>query len=141
MDRKAELSRYRMGRIEHGKDLLDELTALCVREQVTLGQVTAIGAMQKARVGYYNQKTRQYEYLEWNDEVELLNLIGNVSTRDGKPVVHAHVTLADRKGNAFGGHLAQGTIVFACEYSLVILEGPELIRSPDSTTGLPLWKG
>lgn len=141
MDEKAERSRYRMDRIEHGKDLLDELTAICVREHVTLGQVTAIGAMQRARVGYYNQKTRQYEYLEWNEEVELLSLIGNVSIRDGKPVVHAHVTLADRKGNAFGGHLAQGTIVFACEYSLVILEGPELIRSPDPTTGLPLWKG
>ena len=139
MDRRAGISRCLMGRIEHGKDLLDELTALCLQEHVTLGQVTAIGAMQKARVGYYNQKTRQYEYLEWNEEVELLGLIGNVSIRDGKPAVHAHVTLADRKGNAFGGHLVQGTIVFACEYSLVILEGPELTRRPDSTTGLPLW--
>ena len=31
-------------------------------------------------------------------------------------MVHAHVTLGDAEGRAFGGHLAAGTPVFACEF-------------------------
>ncbi len=33
--------------------------------------------------------------------------------KDGEIFVHAHITLADRKGRAYGGHLMPGTMVFA----------------------------
>ena len=42
--------------------------------------------------------------------------------------------------NAFGGHLAQGTIIFACEIIIHAFEGPELTISYDDITGLPLWR-
>ena len=50
------------------------------------------------------------------------------------------MTLSDEKGNAFGGHLAQGTVIFACEIIVHAFEGPKLTRSYDETTGLPLWQ-
>lgn len=69
-----------------------------------------------------------------------MNLTGNVSIRDGSPLVHAHVSLADYSGNAFGGHLAPGTTVFACEYIIQAFTGETLVREQDSETGLPLWR-
>jgi len=135
----AGINRVIMGRLPHGSDLLDELAAICEREGVNLGQISAIGAMQKARIGYYNQESRRYEHLDINEPVELLSLTGNVSMRDNKIAVHAHVTLADRQCRAFGGHLSQGTVVFACEYVIVGFEGSALHRKYDEKTGLPLW--
>ena len=129
-----------IGKLSHGKDLLEEMTALCIKENIKLGRVEGIGAVQRARVGYYNQATREYQYIEFNGHFEITNLVGNVSIKDNKPFVHAHVTLSDNKGNAFGGHLAQGTIIFACEIIIHAFEGPELIRSYDDITGLPLWR-
>ena len=73
--------------------------------------------------------------------LEITNLVGNVSLRDGNPFVHAHVTLADSAGHAYGGHLAPGTIVFACEFVLEVLSESVLERAFDETTGLYLWKG
>jgi len=128
-----------MGRLEHGADLLDELTAVCAENSVSLGWLNALGAVQRARLGYYDQDAREYRYFDLGRHLEIANLVGNVSLKDGKPIIHAHVTLADSDGNAFGGHLAQGTVVFACEFRIQVLDGPEFSRGFDDTTGLPLW--
>ncbi len=136
-------SRYVMGRLAHGKDLLEELTSVCEKEGVRLGRVEALGALKCARVGFYNQESREYEFLEFDGQLEITNLVGNVSLRDGRPMVHAHITLSDDKGAAFGGHLAPGTVVFACEFVLQVFEvkeGDEFVRAHDEATGLPLWK-
>jgi len=130
-----------MGRLQRGDDLLEALTAAVQREGVRLGRVEALGAVEKARVGYYNQTTFAYEYLDLDRDLEILALVGNVSLRDGQPMVHAHVTLGDGQGRAFGGHLAPGTRVFACEFTVEVLEGGEFHRGHDEATGLPLWTG
>lgn len=129
-----------MGRLKHGADLLEELTAVCVENGVKLGWVHALGALQKARIGYYNQDTREYEFLEMDRHLEIANLVGNVSLKDGEPIIHAHVTLSDDEGRAFGGHLAPGTIVFACEFCVQVFNGPDFCRGFDDETGLPLWQ-
>ena len=128
-----------MGKLNYNCDLLEELTNICVNKNITLGKIEAIGAVQKACVGFYNQTNREYQFLNFDKPSEILNLTGNISIKDGKPFVHAHVLLADEKGNAYGGHLAPGTIIFACECIIYAFSGTELKRSFDDETGLPLW--
>ena len=136
----AESEHIFIGKLEHGADLLEELTAICKEKDIHLGKVEAIGALQKARLGFYNQDAKQYCFFELNKNLEITNLTGNISLKDGQPMVHAHITVSDSKGNAFGGHLAPGTIVFACEFIITILQGPQLLRDHDEQTGLPLWE-
>ena len=128
-----------MGRGGFGADLLEEITSLCRGEGITLGRVEAIGAVSKARVGFYNQSTRQYQFRELDGPMEITALVGNVSLRDGQVMVHAHVTLCDEQGRAFGGHLAPGTVIFACEFVVQELQGRPLVRDVDEQTHLPLW--
>ena len=128
-----------MGKLRHGADLLEELTFICETNHVKLGRVEALGAVKKARLGYYHQEAREYRYFELNRPLELTNLVGNASLKEGKPIIHAHVTLADEEGKAYGGHLAPGTEIFACEFYLRALDGPALCRGYDVETGLPLW--
>jgi hypothetical protein len=129
-----------MGRLSHGADLLEEITAFCKAENIRLGRVEAIGAVQRARLAYYDQKTREYLFFTLDQPLEIINLKGNVSLKDGQPMVHAHVILADSSGNAYGGHLAPGTMIFACELIVESFEGPVFERKPDAETGLPLWE-
>lgn len=128
-----------MGRLPHGSDLLEALTAVCLEGNITLGQIRAIGAVSKASIGYYNQQRREYEFISFDRPLEITSLIGNVSLREGKPFVHAHVNLGDAIGNSFGGHLAPGTSVFACEFIIESFEGTPLMRTYDEETGLQLW--
>lgn len=130
-----------IGRLKHGADLLAELTKICKEKNIFHGEVKAIGALKKARYGYYDQTTRKYEYLEFDEPSEILALVGNVSILKGKPMVHCHITIADERGNALGGHLAEGCEIFACEFTITeyITEIP-LQRGPDEETGLMLWQ-
>jgi len=129
-----------IGRLAKGDDLLPALEKFCQQQDIKVGEVRALGAVTRARVGFYNQEERKYYFLDFEQPLEILALVGNISLKDGKPMVHAHVTLADAAGRAFGGHLAEGTPVFACEY--VIYEHmaeQELNRQLDQETGLMLW--
>ena len=129
-----------IGKLDYGSDLLGQLTFVCEKEKIHLGTVQAIGAVQKTRCGFYDQKKKEYNFFEIDEELEITSLLGNISIRDGKPMVHAHATFTDEKGNAFGGHLAEGTIVFACEFVIRALSGADYVREHDEQTGLPLWK-
>ncbi len=128
-----------LGRLEYGSDLLDSLTQICQDKSIFLGRVEAIGALQKARLGYYDQLDRKYRFFTVDRGVEIVSLMGNISVKDESPMVHAHLALSDEDGTTLGGHLAQGCVVFACEFMLHPCSGPNFIRGYDEQTGLPLW--
>ncbi|MBS3732526.1 MAG: DNA-binding protein [Desulfobacterales bacterium] len=140
MMKKISSQQVHMGKLQHGADLLEEITQTCNRENIRLGRIQAIGAVQRARLAYYNQKTREYRFFTIDQPLEILNLSGNISLKDGEPMVHAHISLADDAGNAYGGHVAPGTVIFACEIVIESFEGPAFERSFDEETGLPLWR-
>ena len=140
MIKQVKPSRRLMGRLPKGADLLEELNALCARENVTLGEVKAIGAVERATLGFYNQTTREYEFHQFDEPLELVALVGNVSLKDGEPFVHAHVTLGDDQGKLVGGHLAPGAPIFACEVMITAYEADDsFARAFDEPTGLVLW--
>lgn len=129
-----------MGKLERGDDLLESISFFCKEKRIRLGRVEAIGAVEKAVLGYYDQNRKEYDFFAIDSPHEITSLVGNISLRDGIPMVHAHVTLADEKGMVRGGHLAPGTIVFACELIIEAFEGPDFRRALDKKTGLPLWE-
>lgn len=128
-----------MGKLCHGGDLLAEITEICRLNNIQLGRIEAIGAVQKVRLAFYNQKRQEYQFFVIDQSLEITNLIGNISLKDGNPMVHAHITLADQDGKTYGGHLAPGTVIFACEFILETFNGPKFERGFDEETGLPLW--
>jgi len=137
--KKVEKKTVYMGRLPHGADLLEALTKICTDHSIECGRVEAIGAVQKACIGYYDQTLRAYRFNTIDAPLEILKLSGNISLKDGAPMVHAHITLADDKGRAFGGHLAPGTILFAGECLIEAFDGPAFRRVYDGQTGLMLW--
>ncbi len=140
MIREIKHSRYLMGNLDYGSDLLNSITYTCEKENIVLGRLELIGAVQRARIGYYLQDKKIYKSSELNEPMEITSLIGNISLKDRKPFVHAHINLANIEGKVCGGHLLEGTIVFAAEFMIQTFEGPEFIRTLDDHTKLALWK-
>jgi predicted DNA-binding protein with PD1-like motif len=128
-----------MVRFRQDADLIRSITELARSKGIEAGSFTAIGALKRAKLGYYHQKNRKYREMMIESPHELVSCVGNVSLSEGKPFVHAHVVLADEKGNTKAGHLLEG-IVFAAEVHLHQLEGPKLERKLDEVTGLWLWE-
>ena len=125
-------------RLKHDADLVQTMTELVRSKGIEAGSFTVIGALKRARLGYYDQKNHEYRELKIDSPHEMASCIGNVSLKDGEPFIHAHVVLADETGNTKAGHLLEG-VVFAAEVHLRQLEGPRLERKYDEVTGLSLW--
>jgi len=100
--------------------------------------ISAIGALTRADLGYYDQTDREYHVTAVDGPVEIAACSGNISLLEGLPFVHAHAVLADGRGRSWAGHLVRGTI-FAAELYLQELYGLPLNRVPDPITGLKLW--
>lgn len=129
-----------IGSIPSGSDLYEALTKIITEEDIRTGNITAIGAVTNAIIGYFDQNKKEYLKIELNSGYEILSCIGNVSVREGKPFVHAHITLSDKEGKVFGGHLMPGTKVFACEVFIDEYTGEDLVRERDKDVDLFLWK-
>jgi predicted DNA-binding protein with PD1-like motif len=125
-------------RLKHDANLIQSITELAKNKGVEAGSFTAIGALKRAKLGYYDQKNHEYREMKIDSPHEMASCVGNVSLKDGKPFTHAHVVLADEMGNTKAGHLFEG-IVFAAEVHLRQLEGPKLERKYDEITELMLW--
>ena len=125
-------------RLDYGADIVESIARLAEEMAIETGVFSAIGALQKAEIGYYDQETHEYRGKTIDRPMELVSCSGNVSIREDKPFVHAHASLADREGNMTGGHLQNG-VVFAAEVYVQELEGEPLVRTHDPVTDLFLW--
>jgi hypothetical protein len=75
----VQLQRIFIGKLKHGSDLLEELTSVCEHNDIHLDRVGALGAVKKARLGFYNQQNRKYEFYDIEENLEITNLFGNIS--------------------------------------------------------------
>ncbi len=129
-----------VARLAHGGDLLEEIAAVAEEHGMRTAELRAIGALQAARLAFYDQSAHEYGEFAVDAPVELIGLLGNVSLKDGAIFVHAHATLAGHDGACVAGHVAPGCVVFACELVLQELVGEPLEREFDEVTGLALWR-
>ncbi len=126
-------------RLPHGADLFESIRDVFRKNGGRMGFFTAVGAVKNARIAFYDQDKKEYLDTVINDPAEILSCVGNISEIDGDVSVHAHITLGYRDAAARGGHLLEGTTIFACELFGVVLEGDVLHRKFDEVTGLKLW--
>jgi uncharacterized protein len=109
-----------------------------VREHgIVAARFTAVGAFSGARLGFFDLQQQEYLPIEVDEQVEVLSMMGDVSLKDGKPDVHAHVVLGRRDGTTVGGHLLEARVLPTLE--LMLIESPgHLARTYRPEFGLPL---
>lgn len=122
-------------RLEKGERIIKALTAFCAREGIKGASFTGIGTCRGAELGFFDWEKKAYHYKKFSGDYEISALIGNVSLLDGKPSVHAHITLGDSEFRAWAGHLREAETLAACEIVLNPLP-VELrrVRDPESGT-------
>ena len=138
--REVKIEKTYAGRLPCGGDLLEEIRKLCKEKNIRFGAFEALGAVQSAKIAFYDQKKRAYREISLPEPMEIASLIANISEKDGEIFIHAHITLAKENGSAFGGHLIPGTVILACEFVARQFDGPVPTRHLDEETGLSLWK-
>jgi predicted DNA-binding protein with PD1-like motif len=122
---------------ENDDEVLENLLAFAREHRLSAAEFTGIGALSDAVLGYFDWQKKDYKRIPVDEQVEVLNLTGNIALADGEPKLHAHIVLGKADGTAHGGHLLEGHVRPTLE--VVVTESPaHLQRRSDPETGLAL---
>ena len=123
--------------LAHGDEAMGALQQFVREQQIDAAALTAIGAFERAVIGYFDWATKDYKRIPVAEQVEVLSLIGDVAEAEGKPALHIHAVLGKSDGSVVGGHLLEGHVRPTLE---VILTQPpaHLRKKKDPETGLAL---
>jgi len=127
-------------RLPTGDDLLEAIAKEFRERSITKAGFIVIGAVDGAVLGFYDTVEHVYRNRKFEEALEIVSCVGNVSFKDGEIFVHAHATLAGEDFGCVGGHLMPGTRIFAAELYGNPVTGDPLVRELDEFTGLALWK-
>lgn len=113
--------------LDSGEEAFAALTRFANDAKVTAASVTAIGAFEKATVGWFDFGSKTYKKIEVNQQCEVLSAIGDVAVGDdGKASLHIHIVLGLSDGSTRGGHLLAATVRPTLE--VVLTEVPATLR-------------
>ena len=126
-------------RMDRGEEILSGLVSLCEKENIRLAQVDALGAVDHAVVSVYDVPTKTFYKKEFNEPMEISNLCGTVSRKDGQVYIHLHATVCDRELNAHGGHANELRVSATCEMVVRVLPGL-VERRLDENIGLNVFR-
>jgi predicted DNA-binding protein with PD1-like motif len=122
-------------RLDRGEEIFQSLEEWARREQVTAGIVVeGIGALSKARIGFWNGS--EYSPRSLTTPHELLSLHGSLALSDGAPSWHLHATLAAPDHGAVGGHLLEGEVGVIVELLFEKFPSGSFERPLDEALGL-----
>jgi len=125
--------------LQSGEEVSKNILSFVQQKKIKAAQFTAIGAVSKATLGFFDFTIKDYAKIEIEEQAEVLVLSGDVSLFNDEPKIHAHVVLGKRDGSAHGGHLLHATVHPTLE--IILIESPSFLeRKIDKETGLPLIK-
>ncbi len=109
-----------------GDEAVAELGALARAEDLEAAQITAVGAFERAVVGWFDRAAKQYRRIPVDEQCEVLSLIGDIAVGQDGPSVHVHVVVGLADGTTRGGHLLEGRVFPTLE--VVVRETPAALR-------------
>lgn len=113
--------------LDSGEEAFAALTKFANEAKLSAGSLTAIGAFERATVGWFDLGSKGYRKIEINEQCEVLSAIGDVAVGDdGKASLHVHVVLGLSDGSTRGGHFLSGIVRPTLE--VVLTEAPATLR-------------
>lgn len=123
--------------LDPGEEAIAVISAFAHQQSLTAAQVTAIGAFERATVGWFDRAAQQYRPINVSQQCEVLSLIGDIAVGPDGPQPHLHAVLGLPDGSTRGGHLLNGQVWPTLE--VIIRESPaELRKTPRPDIGLAL---
>lgn len=113
--------------VDPGEEAFASLTAFAGQKGIANASLTAIGAFERATVGWFDFGSKSYRKIPVEGQCEVLSAIGDIAVDDnGKASLHPHAVLGLSDGSTRGGHLVEGVVRPTLE--VTVTESPVHLR-------------
>lgn len=118
-----------------GDEVLSGLTDFAIQHKIEDAHFTAIGAVSGGTLAWLDLEKKIYHRIPVTEQVEVLSLVGDVATFNGKPIVHMHAVLGKPNGSTIGGHVFELNVNPTLEVFMTVNTTP-LRKKPDEASGM-----
>lgn len=126
-------------RLEKGEDIVESLNEFVNKQDIRLGKVTGIGAVNSIEIGLFHTKKKEYHSKKIEGDMEIVSLAGNISTMKGEKYLHLHIAVGDEDLKVHGGHLNSAIVSATAEIIIDVIDG-QIDRQFSDEIGLNLIK-
>lgn len=123
--------------LERGEDIVEAVTDIAKEQGGKFGTVSGIGACDDVELNFYNIDTKTYEKKSFEEPLELISLLGNISHIDDKPFAHLHATFGTNAYATLSGHLTKAVVSATAEI-VITMTDLDINRKHDEAIGLNL---
>jgi predicted DNA-binding protein with PD1-like motif len=118
-------------------EIMSTLTDFILRNHFKSVHFTGLGACSDAVIGYYDPAARDYRRTPYQQQMEIVSLVGDAAPTDGNAGLHAHIALGFADGSMHGGHLFEAHAAPTLE--LFVVASPVAVeRKHDAALNLEL---
>lgn len=127
-----------VARIDKGEEIVEQVKAIALAEEIKLASVQALGAVNDFTVGVFKTEEKKYYANSFQGNFEIVSLHGSINTMNGAYYSHLHMSAGNDQGQVFGGHLNRAVVSATCEMFIQIIDG-SVDRRFDEASGLNLF--
>ena len=110
-----------------GEEAFAAISTFAAETDLAAASLTAIGAFERATLGWFDLVSRTYRPIHVESQCEGLSLLGDIAVGDdGKPSLHMHAVMGLSDGTTRGGHFLRGIVRPTLE--VTINETPARLR-------------
>jgi uncharacterized protein len=120
-----------------GDEAFSGLLEFADKYHVTSAHFTAIGALNRATLGWFDPKRKMYKKISIDGHHEVIGMSGDIALFQGKPVVHTHMVVGNPDGTTRAGHVLAAYVSPTLEV-MVIVDSIAMKKRFDPTTDLTL---
>src|SRR5271166_1627334 len=88
-----------------GDEAFSGLLEFAEKYHVTSAHFTAIGALNRATLGWFDPQRKMYKKIPVDGQHEVIGMSGDIALFKGKPVVHTHMVVGGPDGTTRAGHV------------------------------------
>ena len=118
-------------RIDKGEEIVSSLNDFCNWEDVKLGSLNGLGIASKIILSQYDITKKEFIEKTYEGSFEINNLMANITKKEGRNVVNAHINFSDTDFNSHGGKLVECTVGATCEIVITVITGTINRRNDD----------
>lgn len=120
-------------------ELMASLLDFLNQRDIRSGGISGVGAAHKVTLRFRDPKTKSYIDTTIEEQMEIVNLTGNVFELDGEVGIHVHGTFGRQNLTACAGHVKDIWIRGAGELFITV-DDVTTDKTPDAATGLNIYK-
>jgi uncharacterized protein len=120
-----------------GDEAFSGLLEFAEKYHVTSAHFTAIGALNKATLGWFDPQRKMYKKIPISGQHEVIGMSGDIALYQGNPVVHTHMMVGGPDGTTRAGHVLDAYVSPTLEV-MVTVDPVAMHKRLDPETDLTL---